>query len=405
MSVSFKAVVFKNEPKEDGSYTVYIRVGLKSKYSYIGTNLVAPKSGLNRKGKIINTIIIDKTNTLISEYRELVNSLPSLDGFTTQSIKTFILEGKSLKTPLNYSALFSQYLEENKKSPSYSIYKATLNHLTSFAGGEILVNSITPKFLKEFQLYLSSKMGDRGVQLYLSAIRSFYNEVMDDYEYKGYSFRYPFRKFSIPSSRSREVKALTKRQLVAIRDVELEGLRANRSRDLFIMSLLSLGTNAKDFYLLENIDSRITYNRSKTQNRRSDNAFFSVAVQPELLPYLEKYKGNNRALILSEWYANPPKLNEAIYQGLRQVVAQINTKHGENFVSHIEYYDARRTISSTMLNHLGIGIDVIGLCLNHVDHKNKTTWGYIERDWSVIDAANRKFIDWLFDKGQYVSVQ
>lgn len=401
MAVSLKPTIFKDEPKDDGSFTVYIRVGLNSKYAFIGTGYSVPKSGLNRKGKISSTEILDKCNVIIAGYRALIDSLPNLEGFTAQSIKSFILQGESLKEPLNYSKLFRRYLEKNEKSPSRSIYSAAYNHMKTFAGDNVLVNSITPGFLKKFEEYLSSRMGDRGVELYLSTVRLVYNDIMDEYEYLGYSFKYPFRKYSIPTSKPPEVKALTKKQLRAIIEVELEGLRANRSRDLFVMSLLALGTNATDFYQLEKLDTRITYKRSKTRKKRKDEAEISIKIQPELKPYLNKYKGGEKALIFSEWYANPPKVNEMLRLGLEQVKNQINTKHGEGFIDHLGYYDARRAISSVMTNILGISIDVVGRCLNHVDTDNKITWRYVEKDWSVIDKANRQFIDWLFDIGPY----
>ena len=41
------------------------------------------------------------------------------------------------------------------------------------------------------------------------------------------------------------------------------------------------------------------------------------------------------------------------------------------------------------------------MCLNHVDMAHKTTDFYIETDFSILDECNRKFLDYLFDKGDY----
>lgn len=396
MNVSFKPIVHLHRQRKDGNYSVMIRIGFKSEYAFIETGFSVPKSALNRKGEIKNLTILDGCNKLISEYRELTYLLPDIATMNVQAIKSFILEGKSLKTPLNYSKLFRQYLEENKNSPSKSIYSAAYNHLTDFFGNDVMVNDITPVFLQRFENYLSGRMGSRGVELYLSRIRAVYNWIMDEYEYKGYSFRYPFRKYKIPRSVRNDVEALSKEQLLAIINTPLRGVRANRSRDLFVISLLSLGTNAKDLFLLESFDDRMVYKRSKTRKIRKDEAKISIKIEPELRPYLEKYKGHNRALIFSEWYSSPKQLNRMNIAGLSSVSSQIRSIYGKDFIGHLEFYDARRSFASALRNKLGFSVDDVALCLNHVDSGKRITNLYIERDWSVIDKANRAFIDWLF---------
>lgn len=66
-----------------------------------------------------------------------------------------------------------------------------------------------------------------------------------------------------------------------------------------------------------------------------------------------------------------------------------------------DFYDARRTVASIMRNKLNISKDDIALCLNHVIVAHKVTDYYIETDFSILDRCNRKFLDYLFDKGEY----
>src|SRR5690606_12611881 len=114
-----------------------------------------------------------------------------------------------------------------------------------------------------------------------------YNWMMDEYIYKGYQFIYPFRAYKVPPAMY-EVRdfcnILTKEQLRAIIEVPLTGVQETRARDLFVISLLTLGTNAKDLYQLEKVGKRVEYKRSKTRGRRKDGAFISIDVQPELKP-------------------------------------------------------------------------------------------------------------------------
>ena len=395
MQATFKPIVHLHRQRKDKNYSVIIRIGFRSKYAYLETDLSVSNSDLKRNGDIKNQIVIDKCNIIIKEYRKIANSLPDINTLDVSMIKSAIVGRNAVKKALNFVELFEEYLEDNKASPSISIYKTTYNHLVKFAGKSLLIDAITPNYLKKFEESLS--MGSRGINLYLSNIRKVYNWIMDEYEHKGYNFYYPFRKYKIPNAKYSAATSLTKEQLKEIISIELKGLRANRARDIFVISLLSLGTNAKDLYMLEKISDRIEYNRSKTKKKRDDNAFISIKVEPELIHYLEKYKGKERALAFSEWYANPPKLNESIYLGLRQVVKQIND-NGKTTIEHLEYYDARRSIASVMRNKLKISKDDIAKCLNHIDVNNKITDIYIEKDFSILDQCNRKFIDWLFNQ-------
>lgn len=397
MRVTFQPLILKHKKRKDDTYCVFIRIGFKSKYSFTETDYSVSKKDLDRKWQIKNQNILDKCNVLIKKYRDISDKIEGIESLTVKEVRQIILDESTPNGALNYSALFRQFLKDKAGSPSIAIYNATYNHLTGFAGENVLVNSITPKFLSGFQTYLSNKMGSRGVNLYLSTIRKVYNLIMDEYEYNGYEFRYPFRKYKIPKAKYPKPEAMAKEQLLIIRDIELKGVLPNRARDLFMISLLSLGTNAKDLYLLDGITDRIEYKRSKTKDIREDEAFISIKVEPEILPYIERNKGSRRVLNLSEVYSSPPKLNGGIRRGLEGMVRQINEKYGKTIIEDMDYYDARRTISSVMRNKLGISTDDISMCLNHVDVNARDLDPYVEVDWSIIDRANRKFIDWLYE--------
>ena len=289
-------------------------------------------------------------------------------------------------------------MEQNKNSPSKSIHRATYNHLVKYAGDKILVGDITPNWLLLFEKYLSAKMGSPGVAMYLSQVRTVYNWIIDEYEYKGYKFIYPFRKYNIPTPTYKPNKALSKEQLRAILFTKLKTKEANRMRDAFAISLMTLGTNAKDLYLIEKIGERMEYDRSKTKDRRTDNAFISVKIEPEVRPFIKRNKGVKRAFSFSDVHVSPRRFALSSKRGLDNAREQINKLYGEDFLPEFTFYDARRTMASVMSNKLRISNDDIAKCLNHVDDKNTTTRPYIERDFSVLDRCNRMFIDWLYEK-------
>ena len=388
MNVSFKPIVHRHRKRKDNNYSVIIRIGFKSKYAYIETDLSVNKSDLNRKYEITNRTVLDKCNMIIKFYRDIISKI-DISSFDVQEIKSIILNRED---KLDFIVLFEKFIDYN--SPSIGIHRAGLNHIKRFSGDHLPIDNITPKFLSDFENYLSQKMGSRGVNLYLSVLRTFYNKIIDEYEYKGYTFNYPFRKYKIPKAKYNNAVSLTKNQLDAILNIKLKGIRANRARDIFVISLLTLGTNATDLYHLESINNgRIEYKRNKTRRKRDDEAFISIKIEPELIPYIEKYKGKNMVFCFSELYKSVPKFNECIRVGLKQMVDQIN-QNGK-IIDHLEFYDARRTMASIMRNKLGISKDDVSLCLNHVDN-NKITDIYIEKDFSILDKCNRLFIDYIY---------
>ena len=56
--------------------------------------------------------------------------------------------------------------------------------------------------------------------------------------------------------------------------------------------------------------------------------------------------------------------------------------------------------SYKMYNNNDVKIDkyTVHEMLNHVDREMKVTDGYIRKDWSVYDAANRELLDYVFEK-------
>lgn len=410
MKVSLKPVVYLYKQRDDleivrkdKTFSVIIRIGYQSKYAHIDTGLSVGKTELKpikktgqKIGEIKNSIITDRCNHIIAKYNSILRDVELPESATVKDIKEILLKGTAEPDRIDFLKLFEQYLDKNRSSASYRIYSATYNHLRAFAGVKLPIEDITPGYLKDFELYLTPKMGSRGVNLYMSRVKVIYRWIMDEYEHKGYQFLYPFRKYKIPDAKYSKTVALTKEQLRAIIETPLVGIRANRARDLFVISLLSLGTNAKDLYLLDSIGKRIEYKRSKTKGKRADEAFISIAVQPELKPYIAKYWYPVSTRPFAEMYASSDKLNAAIRLGLQQVVRQVNAVHGDGFLWNIDYYDARRSVASIMRNKLGISKGDVAQCLNHVDTANRITDIYIEQDFTIVDRCNRMFIDWLF---------
>lgn len=67
--------------------------------------------------------------------------------------------------------------------------------------------------------------------------------------------------------------------------------RYNLAKDCFILSFCLMGINSADLYnATEMVNNTIIYNRTKTKDRRLDNAQMKVDIPKIALPLIEKYR-------------------------------------------------------------------------------------------------------------------
>lgn len=413
MRVTYKPFVSLRRQRKDKTFGVSIRIGYKSKYSYIETEYSASKNDI--KGSSIKSgMLNDKCNAIISEYRIITDELSESDYDDVSQVVELIKHKQEHKNGVDYMVYLKNHVAklEKESSPSIQIYNATYNHFNTFVGRDTLTtNGLTSKLLKEFEDYLVKQgVGSHGIHSYLSKIRAVYNLIIDDFEELGYTFKYPFRKYKLPEVINKPTIALTKEQLIEIRDIQLkEDSRANYIRNAFMISLLTLGTNATDLYDMKiSENGRLEYCRNKTKERRKafDNAFISIKIESKLEHYINAMKGSKEYMFnFRERFGSSITLNNSIRNGVKEIADAINEKYksldknkysNKDFIQYFDFYDARRTLASIMRNTLGFSKDDVAACLNHKDKEHKTTDYYIEKDFSILDRCNKQFIDWLY---------
>ncbi len=90
-------------------------------------------------------------------------------------------------------------------------------------------------------------------------------------------------------------------------------------------------------------------------------------------------------------YADEGTFNDALNKGLKQVGKRVE-------VDDLEFYSARHSWATIARNKAGVDKYTVHLALNHVDEDMKTTDIYIEKDYSLIDEANRKVLNLIKKK-------
>ena len=247
---------------------------------------------------------------------------------------------------------------------------------------------------------------NRSLSLYLVSIKKLFNEAKKKYNKKDKNLilipNSPFEDFTIPKQEATRKRAISidiikKIWKLPYKDMK-KGYKAtcryNLAKDCFILSFCLMGINSADLYNATKIDGNtITYYRTKTKDRRLDNAKMVVDVPSIILPLIEKNKDKTgkRLFNFYQYYADEKGFNKAINYGLKEIGALLN-------VEDLEYYTARHSWATIALNKVGIDKYIVHAALNHIDDSMKVTDIYIERDFVNENRANAKVVRYVFGK-------
>ena len=212
----------------------------------------------------------------------------------------------------------------------------------------------------------------------------------------------PFTYFKIPKQEATRKRAITAQQIKAIWKMPYQNrkkgakstCRFDLAKDCFILSFCLIGINSVDLYnAIELRGNRLVYNRSKTKDRRLDNARMEVVVPDMALPIIEKYRDQTGQRLFNFYlfYRDHKGFNKAINKGLKEIGEQLG-------IDDFEYYAARHSWATIALNKCGIDKYTVHAALNHVDASMRVTDIYIERDFVNENRANAKVIKFVFGR-------
>lgn len=322
----------------------------------------------------------------------------SIKNMPIDELKSLITSVEAPKS-VEFVSFCKAYLEElliNGKVGTHRAMKSPYNHLVDYVPS-IDASDVDSGFIKSFEEFLRSErkivrsngqkskheivstLGDAGVFKVMQGIRNFHNKCKERFntERNIIVTSDPFKYYKMPKYKL-ERKDMDKDLVEKIKNFkksELSG-RKEISRDIFMLSFYLCGMNAKDIYLgtYKIIDGRIEYERSKTSERRADNAFISVSIPDEAKPLLQKYN--------PEYLKNKYKSHEGLLKGLSMGFKDTG----------FSFYDARHAFASIAVNICGFSFDKVERALNHFD-ESRVINRYAARDWSIVDEVQAAVIE------------
>lgn len=431
MATTFKAVVYADNKRQDGTYNIKIRITHNRKNLKVSTNLYAGPNDLTRSLKLKNQDYIDQTQDMIVRWRKIVAKLgPVADSMDVKQIVEHIyyIENHGEVFRLNFIG-YGRKVAAAKSKGTGANYNIALNAFCRFLKRDCIdISEITPKLLTEFEKYIEnepvmrgdtkmhtaitdkSKSKGRAVSLYLGCIRHIHNCAKEEYNDEANGVinipQSPFSQYKVKKQPRPKKKAVPVD--IVQRIIELPNAaqkygpkkvsRRDLARDCALLSLGLAGMNAADLYeceaqVINKKEPVIIYNRIKTRTRRDDEAEMHIRIEPCIMPLVEKYRDptGERLFAFHKLYTSRAVFNSALKEGLKMVEAEIK---GDK---HITFYTFRHTWA-TIARSDALKIDkyTVHEALNHVDSEMKNTDIYIDRDYRPIWNANAELLR-LFD--------
>ena len=409
--ITFKAIVIPNNKRKDGTYPVKIRVTFKGVTRRLPTTMVCRQADLTRSLKIKSADILNRTDEIIGQMRKVAMGFSPFD-LEDHDVDWVVAKIKGALSDDKFSLDFFEWGDSfvlAKTTETRRMYMTALNTFERFLGKRhIDINDITKSMIMDFvewnnaqpKMHYSNgelkpiekeKKGNRQTTtnvIMLSSIfvaaRNRYNDVDEG---KILIPRQPFATIPKTLPPSDGQKNLGQELMQRIIDAETDSVGIRIALDAFIVSFGLMGANMADLFNAPSFKGETwKYNRAKTKDRRVDHAEMRVDIPPQLHPYLARLQGKG------EWWLN-------VLHDFNPVKNQVNTKVNDylskwceqNGISKFTFYAARHTWAS-LARKAGVEKATIDECLAHKGEFEMADI-YAERDWQLLQEANRKVLD------------
>lgn len=340
-----------------------------------------------------------------SEAENLLMRLTSdgeLTGFTCTQIKNRLaaILSPTPDTSNLFVSRFEHYLARQTNKSTSEKYSITLKRILEFNkhARTLSFEDINKDWLTDFdQFLLKYNPSKNSRNIHFRNIRAVFNDAIDN----EITTAYPFRKFKIQPEPTAK-RSLSIEQLRLLWNYPVEPWQ-QRYLDIFKLTFYLIGINTIDLCNLKGIENgRIIYRRAKT------GRIYNIKVEPEALEIINRYRGTDYLLNLSESFNRYHTFVGKMDKGLKSIGPATmcenpswkpnNKKHRlhvkrESAFPGLSIYWARHTWA-TIASELDIPDATISAALGH-SINNPTTAIYIDFNARKVDEANRKVIDYV----------
>lgn len=375
--------------KEGNVYPIKFTVSHHQKTAYINTPYDVKESVWNSKACEVrsNYIRAKEINDWLKEKQlEYEKRLLTMsEEYTVTEIRDRLVADYSIEH--TFKQVYQEHIERYQGKTLQS-YQYMFDKVTSFCP-LVEWNVINYAWLMDFSDWLRSQgLSIDSASMVLRSLRALCNyAVKCDYIEK-----YPFRRFSIPSTpasqRRKKEMALSVEQLQQVFAMDLSEFPGMEwARDILWLSFILGGMNLIDIYNLPPLaeDNKIRYVREKIKR------FEPEAVQLDLSGFPTYLLEKIRSLSVEKYLVDHRgKLYEDFYNTHKKALQRLSRSIGYN----VSLYSVRYSWA-TIAAKLGVSAAVINRVQAHTDGGNTSEKFYINFDWSAASAAVVKVAEYM----------
>lgn len=397
--ITFTPVVYSQYRRQDGSYSIRMRITCNRKSKFITTSEIALPSQLTRSLAIKDAALIQRLRKLEERMRAAISDLDmyTLSLMSLDEIVSYMQKRINGDFRLDFLAFWLEAIQD-KSEGSRANYTYAQHNFKSFVGTDTLdISKVTSNLMRQYEAWLVGRYGKgaRAVTMYTAAVKHIHGLARKKYnndEVGEVLIRNPFEFYIPPKQKPtlhRDVGLKVIQDMIDTRK-DIKGKRERRAVDTYLLSFALMGMNSPDLFSCSTPEKGvIIYNRQKTRDRRADKAEMHVKIDKRIMPLFKEYaeSNGNQAFIFHRIFKDYKQMNSSLAQGLKQYRSRKGIPDGE-----LDFYSARHSWA-TLAYSAGIDKSIINDCLCHVDKDMKVTDIYINKDWSVLWAANSKVLD------------
>lgn len=385
---TIKLAVVPAKVLKNGKHKIRIAIGHKRITKYLVTRFVIDSPDQLRDGQVVDTPDASRINVklrnLLNTYQDALDRI-NTNSYTCAQIVDYLSNMRQGSTSFSEAAdsYISDLIKEGRRSTA-ELYRRTCDYFLDFTGRDLMLEGITPRTVKEFDLYLR----DRGLNpatrgTYLVRLKAVINRAIRD---KKVAYdTHPFEYYEKPESSVRELD-ISVEDIRLIRDADLKEKSLRMARDLFMLSYYLGGINLVDLMQI-NFKGRTTieYIRQKSKNTKKGDKKVCFTIPEEAWPIIRRWMGKIGKLDFGYKYT---------YDNFRKYVTHEIVRLGERLgiQQHVVYYSARKSFVQHGFE-LGIPLETLEYCIGQSMKANRPIFNYVKIMRKHADEAIRKILD------------
>ena len=385
---TLKLAVVPAKVLKSGKHKIRIAIGHKQETRYLVTRFVIDSPSQFRDGQIVDapyaSHINMKLRNLLNTYQEALDKI-NTNSYTCSQIAEYLSNYREGTCP--FTDIANEYIggmiKEGRKSTA-QLYQKTTDYFLDSVGHDSMLEGITPRTIKDFDLYLKQRNfspATRGT--HMAHLKAIINYAI---KYRKVSYEaHPFEFYEKPDCSVRELD-ISVDEVRLIRDAEVTEKSLCMARDLFMLSYYLGGINLIDLMQI-NFKGKdtIEYIREKSKNTKKGDKKVSFTIPDEAKPIIKKWMGKNGKLNFGY------KLS---YDNFRKYVTKeiIRLADRIGIEKHVVYYSARKSFVQHGFE-LGIPLETLEYCIGQSMKANRPIFNYVKLMRKHADEAIRKILD------------